>query len=423
MILTNKIKYVIFITMLFFLQPFLAQEKEFTGSPDAAFKVARELAFDGKRAQAQDSLRFILTKYPNYLDIRSFLASTYSWDGNHDSARKEFKYVLDKDETRKTDWIAYIKNEQYADKYFAALELSEKALQIFPNNADLLQLKARSQFNAGKQEEAFITIKEAQNLHPNNQDINSYKNSLETELSFNKIGVSYSMEVYDKKARDNMYFSTVQYGRQTKFGSINGKLNYSHRFATNNYQFEVDLYPKIIKGLYAYVSGGFSNSKLFPSSRYGGELFKSLPKSFEASLGFRWLKFSTSTTIYTGSVGWYTGNSYWSFRTYVTPGSPGASKSGTLSYRIYSRDADNYFGFSVGYGASPEHDRFIENATGDEIFHLDSQKLNFKYSTSSQNTRNVFGLTAGFYREEKPFAKGEYYLYASFGVSYGVKFK
>ena len=77
---------------------FSAQEKKFTGNPDVAFKIARELAFDGKRKQAQDSLKLILTKYPNYLDIRAFLASTYSWDGKYDMARKEFKYVLEKEE-------------------------------------------------------------------------------------------------------------------------------------------------------------------------------------------------------------------------------------------------------------------------------------------------------------------------------------
>ncbi|WBX70659.1 hypothetical protein [Tenacibaculum retecalamus] len=46
----------------------------FVGNPDTAFEKARKLAFNSKRKQAQDSLRFILTSYPNYLDIRAFLA-------------------------------------------------------------------------------------------------------------------------------------------------------------------------------------------------------------------------------------------------------------------------------------------------------------------------------------------------------------
>jgi YaiO family outer membrane protein len=413
----------ILIVMMFFTNQFFSQEKVFNGNPDTAFKIARDLAFNGKRKQAQDSLRFILTKYPNYLDIRAFLASTYSWDGNYEKARKEFSYVLKKDEKRKTDWIAYIKNEQYAEKYFRALELSNKALTIFSNDPDLLQLKAKSELNSGKRQEALITIKEAVKLHPNNEEVLSYKNSLENDLSFNAIGINYSMDMYDKNDRDNMYYSTLSYSRQTKYGSITTKINYSNRFQTDNYQLEIDMYPKIAKGLYAYVSGGFSNSPLNPTQRYGFELFKSLPKSFEASLGFRWLKFSTETTIYTGSLGWYTGNSYWAFRTYITPGDPGTSKSGTLTYRKYRSDAENYFTIEAGFGASPALDRFIPNYTGDEIFHLDSQKIVFGYYFSTKSKKNAWGFNASAYREEKPFAKGEYFLYASLGVSYAVKFK
>jgi tetratricopeptide (TPR) repeat protein len=134
---------------LFFTNHIFSQEKVFDGNPDTAFKEARDLAFSCKRKQAQDSLRFILTSYPDYLDIRAFLASTYSWDGSYAKARKEFSYVLKKDKKRKTDWIAYIKNEQYAEKYYKALELSNKALTIFPGDPDLLQLKAKSELNSG----------------------------------------------------------------------------------------------------------------------------------------------------------------------------------------------------------------------------------------------------------------------------------
>ncbi len=413
----------ILMVVLFFTNQIFTQEKVFDGNPDTAFKVARELAFDGKRAQAQDSLKFILTKYPDYLDIRSFLASTYSWDGSYAKARIEFRYVLNKDIERRTDWIAYIKNEQYAEKYYKALELSQKALEVFVGDADLLILKAKSQLNSSNRSEASITMSKAVRLHPNNEEVINYKNSLENSLSFNNIGISYSMDTYDKQDRDNMYYSTLSYSRQTKYGSITAKMNYSNRFQTDNYQFEVDMYPRIVTGLYAYVSGGFSSSPLNPTQRYGFELFKSLPKSFEASLGFRWLKFSTETTIYTGSVAWYTGNSYWAFRAYVTPGAPGTSKSGTLIYRKYRSDAENYFTIEAGLGASPALDRFIPGFTGKEVFDLDSQKIVFGYYFSTKNKKNAWGFNASAFREEKPFAKGEYFLYASLGVSYAVKFK
>ena len=41
----------------------------FFGDPDASFENARNLAFNLQRKQAQDTLLFILTKYPDYHDI------------------------------------------------------------------------------------------------------------------------------------------------------------------------------------------------------------------------------------------------------------------------------------------------------------------------------------------------------------------
>jgi YaiO family outer membrane protein len=404
----------------------IAQKKVFDGNPDTAFKIARDLAFNGKRAQAQDSLRFILTSYPNYLDIRAFLASTYSWDGKYAKARKEFQYVLNKDKTRKTDWIAYIKNEQYAEKYHKALLLSETALKIFYNDADLLLLKAKSEFNRRNREEAYRIVKKAVILHPKNELLQNYKNSLEAELRFNTIGITFDIDYYDfdkENGRANMYYTALSYSRQTKYGSIISRFNYSNRFETDNYQFEIDMYPRIINGLYAYVNAGYSNSPLNPTQRYGFELYKSLPKSLELSLGFRWLKFTTETTIYTGSLGWYTGNSYLGLRGYVTPGDPGTSGSGRVIYRKFRSDADNYFNLEVGFGASPALDRFAPGFTGDEIFQLDSQALVLGYFFSTKNKKNLWGFTASMFREEKPFSKGEFFLYPAVGASYAIRFK
>ena len=65
-----------------------AQEVTFNGDPDAAYFAARELAFAGNHISARDTLEQILTRYPDYTDVRSLLAKTYSWDANYDEARK-----------------------------------------------------------------------------------------------------------------------------------------------------------------------------------------------------------------------------------------------------------------------------------------------------------------------------------------------
>ncbi len=412
----------LFIVVLFAFQGF-AQQKVFKGNPDTAFEKARDMAFNNQRKQAQDTLRLILTKYPNYLDVRSFLASTYSWDGNYKESRKEFRFILSKDPKRRLDWIAAINNENWGEQPYKAMQLVEKALVHFPTDKDILYLKASAQESLGRGEDALGTLNELLEKSPNNTKAKSYRIALLDRLSLNAVGLSYAVDLFRNKERDPMQYITAKYTRQTKYGSITGKVNVNRRFQRNGIQYEVDMYPRIIEGMYAYVSFGFSNTALFPSFRMGGELYKSLPNAFEASLGFRSMKFTETTTIYTGSIGWYTGNSYWVFRAYVTPGEPGASKSGRLSYRKYRSDADNYFSVYVGIGFSPEIDRFPINENEQVVFDLKSQNIGLGFYFTSLSKKNAWGATFSLSHEEKSYSRGNYFLIYSLGISYRMKFK
>ena len=399
-----------------------SQEKVFKGDPDKAFEVARNLAFNKQRKAAQDTLLLILTKYPTYNDVRSFLGSTYSWDGAYDKAAKEFEQVLTNDPTNKTTWIAAINNQIWADKPYAAIELADKALTNFPNSNELLLLKANAQENTNKPEEAFNTLELILKNDPNNQKALDFKSKLATSLSYNKIGIKSAVDLYSS-VFDPMQYHTLSYSRQTKLGSVIAKVNFNRRFNSNGLQFETDLYPKITKGLYAYLNIGFANSFLFPDLRYGGELYKSLPHSFEISAGFRALKYSTTTTIYTGSIGWYTGNSYWSVRPYFTPGDSGTSTSGTLTYRKYRSTEDTYFSAAVGIGFSPEFNQFIVNGNENAIVKLKSQKVNVGYNFISKNKNNLYGLQAAVTHQEISFDVGNYFWIYSLSFSYNLKFR
>ena len=187
-----------FLSVLLFLSTFqtFAQQKIFNGNPDTAFEKARELAFNKQRKQAQDSLLFILTKYPDYHDIRSFLASTYSWDGDYKKARKEFSYVLKKNPKRKTDWIAAINNELWGEAPFKALELAETALKHYPYDVDILYLKAKAEENSKNPEDALETIELAIEKNPDNEKVADYKDRLINSLSFNSIGINSSIDLY-----------------------------------------------------------------------------------------------------------------------------------------------------------------------------------------------------------------------------------
>lgn len=399
-----------------------AQEKVYNGNPDTSFETARNLAFNEQRKQAQDTLRHILTKYPNYDEIRSFLATTYSWDGDYKKARTEFNSILEKDSKSKETWTAAINNELWADLPYAALSLSNKALKIFPEDTDILYLKASAQENTENPTEALQTVELILAKNPEHQKAKDYRESLNKLLRKNSIGINSSVDLYSS-VFDPMQYYSLKYSRKTKYGSISPKLNVNRRFNEVGAQVEVDLYPKIRKGLYAYLNVGISNSFLFPDVRYGAELYQSLPKSFEVSAGFRTLKYSSTTNIYTGSVGWYTGNSYWSIRPYFTPSETGTSGSATLTYRKYRSDADNYLGISFGMGLSPEFNQYAFNENDDPVVNLESQKLNVGYYFTTGNKRNAWGVQAGVSHQEIIFDQGNFFWIYSLALSWDMKFK
>ncbi|MFI1744961.1 YaiO family outer membrane beta-barrel protein [Thalassobellus sediminis] len=401
---------------------FYGQQKVYNGNPDTSFKLARELAFNNNRKQAQDTLLSILTKYPNYNDIRSFLGSTYSWDGNYKKAKEAFSYVLKNDPKRLDTWEAAIKNELYSEAPFNALKLANTGLEHFPESPELLYLKASAEEASNKPEEALQTIEKLLENNPKNEKALSYKTTLSNTLRHNIVGIRNSLELYSD-VFDPMQYYFFKYVRQTKYGSLHAKVNFSRRFASNGVQFEVDAYPRIAEGIYAYLNFGVSNSFLFPDIRYGAEIYKSLPKSFEASLGFRSLKYSETTNIYTGSLGWYTGNNYWSFRSYVTPGDSGSSMSGTLTFRRYRSNADNFFSIEAGIGFSPEIYLFEFEGNENTIVNLDSQKVNLGYFFTSKNNKNAWGIRTGIVHQEISFDPGTYFWIFDVGLSWELKFR
>ncbi|WP_051872854.1 YaiO family outer membrane beta-barrel protein [Flavobacterium chungangense] len=398
------------------------QEKTYSGDPDISFKTARDLAFNNNRKQAQDTLLHILTKYPDYHDVREFLASTYAWDGDYKKARTEFQKILGKDTHRKTTWIAAIKNEMWADFPFLALKLCKKALKKFPNDTEILDLQKSAQESTMIPTATAGGVQTISSKIPNDSITKESDSALRKTVRNNTIGVTSEINIYSD-VFDPMFYNAVKYARQTSYGSIIGRVNIDRRLGEYGTQYEVDLYPKIAKGMYAYLNFGVSGSSLFPDYRYGAEIFKSLPRSFEVSLGLRGLQYDTTTMIYTGSVTWYNGNNYWSFRPYFTPGDNGLSSSGTLTYRKYRSDADNYFGINVGAGISPELNQNYFFTNDDRIVNLQSQKLNVSYYFSTNNKQNAWGAQLGIIHQEIPFDQGNYFWISTLALSWEIRFR
>ncbi|WP_341225092.1 YaiO family outer membrane beta-barrel protein [uncultured Arcticibacterium sp.] len=413
----NKI--ILLLSFLLLSQFLMAQEDSF--DPDDEFAKAREMAFNGKRTEAIETLKKVVAKYPTYGDVRLFLASVYGWEDKYKLAREEYEILLEQDNADRNYWIGYIKNELYSEQAMSALDLARQALILLPNDVDLVLLKARAEKNNNNLSEASETVKEFLKVEPHNVAAKEFLSGLKEDMATNTISISFSgnhfSEIYDP-----MLYSSLSYSKDTKIGGIVGRLNINRKFNTYGSQIEIDAYPSITEGLYAYLNVGYSKSTIFPNFRYGAQLYKSLPKSFEVSVGIRSLKYTEYTNIYTGSIGKYFGNSFITFVPYFIPSDEGWSKSGTFTYRNYGANGDQFLAVSVGLGFSPEINRFGLDPLNEPTIDLKSQKLGISKSFRIKNNNNVAGIGISASRQESIFDPGEFIIITSLSLSYSLSY-
>ncbi len=137
-------------------------------------------------------------------------------------------------------------------------------------------------------------------------------------------------------------------------GTFIGRVNLARRFETNGVQVEADAYPRFGRNTHAYFNAGHSGSPVFPEWRYGAEVFQILPRAIEVSAGIRHLAFAGSpVTLFTGSVGQYAGNYWFSLRPFFRDTDEGLKASAGLTARKYYENTDSYLGARLGYGRMP----------------------------------------------------------------------
>ncbi|MEO0528464.1 MAG: YaiO family outer membrane beta-barrel protein, partial [Bacteroidota bacterium] len=391
-----------------------AQELAYSGNPDISFFAARDLAFNDNRSMARDTLKRILTVYPDYADVRELLAKTYSWDGEHDKARAEFNKITSVERENKEVWVAAIKNEIYAENYPTALGLANKALLYVKKDEDIEFLRQRA-------------LNALQEKYGKGKDLSEalVKDPLELTNSKNRVRIDNSFDIFDIIYEPAIYTS-VEYRRETKAGYIIPRLNYNNRFETHGIQYGIDFYPKFSKTFYGYLNYAYSDAPIFPDHRVRVEMYANLPKALESSAGIIYLDFvDSSAEVYTGSFGMYRGNDYYSLRTYVAPQPNGnTGVSGLFKARRYLKDADTYVGINIAMGYTPELKQLSANniLLSESLLFIESQLLQFEYQFSGKNTNNIYGATLGLTRQELVFDPGRFFWAVSAGINYQVKF-
>lgn len=380
----------IIIILIFALNVFAQDQKL---NLDDLFSQARQLAFDGKRLETISLCQQILNSNPNYHDARVLLGRVYSWESNYLDSRKELKLVLDLKSDYEDARNALIDVELWSDNPIIALNYCDEGLAINPNSASLYFKKARALKALNRIDEAKIAIKKSLELDSTNTDAVLLSEQLKNLSLKNTLQVEFSSDVFDKTF-DPWQTVSFSLNHSRKNFSIINRINYSHRFNRSAVQYEIDAYPKIKDGTYAYLNVGLSTSNIFPKVRTGAELYHNFSKGVEASIGFRYLRFSSNVFIYTGSISKYYKNYLISFRPFVTPGDIGTSSSASVLLRRYFDDPNSFVSFSFGAGSAPN-----EQFTSEELFRLSSRRLGIDFQKVLSKT-TITLMTFGFDRQE-----------------------
>ncbi len=318
---------------------------------DDPYTRARALYKDGKQDEAIASLRQQLAVHPGDDDARVVLGGMLSWRDRYDEARAVLDEALAHG-PRGDVLRALINVELWSGHPERAEKLAALALEKEPNAADLRVARARALRDSKRLEEARLEVEKALSLAPGNEAALGLHQSLLGDLRTWQVDLAGSTDFFNDH-RPVWWDASTSLSRHFGFGSVIFRASHAHRFGEDDNLFELESYPAIREGTYAFLSVGFSpQAILYPHARVAADLYQNLGAGFEASLGYRGLFFDSPVHILTGSFGKYFGNWFAFARAYyVLPASSGSLH---LNLRRYLPDGQSYFGIRYAHGLSKE---------------------------------------------------------------------
>ena len=383
-------KYYIGLLMLGFLLSFKAEAQQVKLNADSIFFSARSYALNKNYKKAREKCNEILLSFPDYYDARVLKGRTFAWQHQYDSARFEINKVLEK--VNYSDAIdAIIDVENWSGNNKKALEYCDRGINNFPQTLGFRLKRSKLLIQENDGQAAQREILHILEIDPKNKDARDLLQKVRKITIPNKISIQHSYEQYTEPWTRKWQMVNVDYRRQTKLGSIIGRvymgdliLEGEKLFEKNvAVQYELEAYPAISDENYLYLDYGYSNGRLFPQNRFGIEYYQKVRHTFELSAGIRFLQFAAGDgpgkkiLIYTGTVGKYFRNYWFSFRPYLSERSNGLSQSYYITTRRYLSTRDNYISLELGKGSSP--DEPLDYAENFDNYKLNMNKVQLSW--------------------------------------------
>ena len=327
---------------------------------DQLFEKALQLAADGEYAEARTIAGTILEQVPGYHDVRIFRARTYAWQNRFSNARSDLDIVLSAEPKNADALSARTDMEYWSGNYQVALQFAGRWIEADSENPSAYLRRSEINLALDRFGFAINDLEKAESLDAAPQRVFALNRQIADDQRRNiaAFGLSYDYYTEDFEPWQRLY---VEYHRLTNFGPVIARLNIAHRFDITGIQFEADSYPSFGENWYAYLNAGYSGSDLYPDLRFGTEIYRSLPRAMEASLGARYLIFpNDEVLIFTGSLSKYWRDWFFSARPFITPQEAGVSAAFNFIARRYFGDPLRFASFNGGFGFSPDERRLVD---------------------------------------------------------------
>ena len=296
---------------------------------DDVTRSARAAAQRGQRAEALASLEVHLGAAPSDVDARLLYGLILSWEGRYDEARRELQAVL-------------AEAPAYADARVALMNVA---------------------WWSGASAEARDAADAILSSDPGNRQAKNVRERIEAANRPWWAGVEYSVDSFsDGRDAWHEYVTTVT--RLTGRGPVSVKANQAHRFGLGDRSLEVEAYPRLGAGRYAFLAvAAAPDSTFYPSHRIAFDLYQSVGRGFELSGGFRRLGFTEAASIYAGTLSKYVGKWMVTGKIFRVAGEgPFDSTSYHGVVRRYVRDdGASFVGLTYSYGFSRDEIRNLND--------------------------------------------------------------
>lgn len=293
-----------------------------------------------------------------------------------------------------------------ADAYLArkndmrALFIIQRSLKFNPNNEKLLAKEGQIQSILSNYSLALNSFKKVLAQNPKNDTTQTlFEKIMETRPRFkygvNEVGISTS-NYYVNELHSIWDYSTLYYTRDTDLGPVTGKVNYTSRQGIDAPQFELNFSPRFNRQVYFELATGFANEPaLFPKEMYAAEGFFYTTPLTQISAGAKYSNIGhTYFSTYTGSLNFYPGNYWISFRPYffVPKNTQNNSTLYTGVIRRYFDTDDHYISLSGGTGYSPD----LADLLTVNFIVIRNNFINLNYEFPIFNHKYVIDLGGGY---------------------------